>query len=71
MIDAGIATPDPEERAAIYGELQTLLLDAAPYTYLAYLTPPIFVADYVQNVDTTGTAAGRVDFREVWIMGAE
>lgn len=71
LIDAGIATANPEERAEIYRELQTVLLDAAPYTYLAYLTPPIFVSDRVQNVDTAGTAAGRVDFREVWVTDAE
>jgi ABC-type transport system substrate-binding protein len=71
LIDAGIATADPAERAEIYGELQSVLLDAAPYTYLAYLTPPIFVASRVQNVDTSGTAAGRVDFREVWVTDAE
>lgn len=69
LIDAGIQTVDREERAAIYGEIQAYVLDVMPYVYLGYLTPPIFVSDRVQNVDTQGTAAGRADFSGIWVTG--
>jgi peptide/nickel transport system substrate-binding protein len=67
LIDAGIAAVDPAERAEIYEQIQAHVLETMPLIYLGYLTPPIFVSDRVQNVDTQGTAAGRVDFRGVWL----
>lgn len=67
LIDAGIATVDPAARADIYGEIQAHVLEVMPLIYLGYLTPPIFVSERVQNVDTQGTAAGRVDFRGIWL----
>ena len=51
----------------IYGEVQSLILDNQLFIYLGNLTPPIFVSDRVHNVDTQGTAAGRVDFRGIWV----
>lgn len=67
LIDAGVAEVDPEARAEIYQELQAHVLETLPLVYLGYLTPPIFVAENVQNVDTLGTAAGRVDFSGIWL----
>lgn len=67
LIDAGINELDPAARAEIYGELQSLVLETNQLIYLGYLTPPIFISDRVQNVDTQGTAAGRVNFRGVWL----
>ena len=67
LIDNGLQTVDRAEREAIYGEVQSLILDNQLYVYLGNLTPPIFVSDRVHNVDTQGTAAGRVDFRGIWV----
>ncbi len=67
LLAQGISTLDPAKRAEVYKKVQALALDQMSMAYLAYLTPPIFVRDRVQNVDTTGTAAGRVDFRHVWL----
>ena len=53
--------------AEIYKQIQAMVLDQMPLVTLAYLTPPIFIRDRVQNVDTQGTAAGRVDFRGIWL----
>ncbi len=69
LVDAGIRALDPAERAEIYTELQQLILGTNQIVFLGYLTPPIFISDNVRNVDTQGTAAGRVDFRGVWIAG--
>lgn len=68
LISDGILTADPAERAAIYEDLQALLLDEMPYIYIGYLTPPIFVSDSVQNVETFATSAGRINLREVWLL---
>ena len=43
------------------------MLQTHQLVFLGYLTPPIFISDRVQNVDTQGTAAGRVNFRGVWL----
>ena len=67
LISAGISTVDTMEREAIYQELQALLLEQLPYIYIGYLTPPIFVNQRVQNVETFGTAGGRINLREVWL----
>jgi peptide/nickel transport system substrate-binding protein len=67
LIDAGIAEVDPVKRAEIYGDIQSLALDMMMLIYLGYLQPPIFVNERVQGVDTQGTAAGRVNFRDVWL----
>lgn len=67
LVDAGIAEVDPAARADIYSELQATLLETNQIAFLGYLTPPIFISDQVMNVDTQGTAAGRVDFRGVWL----
>ncbi len=67
LIDSGLMTVDRAEREAIYTDVQRLILDNQLFVYLANLTPPIFVNERVHNVDTQGTAAGRVDFRGVWV----
>ncbi len=67
LISAGIATVDTMERTEIYQQLQALLLEQMPYIYIGYLTPPIFVNKRVQNVETFGTAGGRINLREVWL----
>ena len=67
LITAGISTVDTMEREAIYKELQALLLEQMPYIYIGYLTPPIFVNQRVQNVETFGTAGGRIDLSRVWL----
>jgi peptide/nickel transport system substrate-binding protein len=67
LIDTATATLDPAKRAELYKQIQALALEQMPYVYLAYLTPPIFLRANVQNVDTQGTAAGRVDFRGIWL----
>ncbi len=67
LIGNGIATADPAERAEIYAEFQSLLLEEMPYIYIGYLTPPIFVSSDVQNVETFATSAGRINLRGVWL----
>lgn len=67
LITAGISMVDTMEREAIYQELQALLLEQLPYIYIGYLTPPIFVNQRVQNVETFGTAGGRINLRQVWL----
>lgn len=67
LIDDGLNTVDRAEREAIYNEIQSLILENQLFIYLGNLTPPIFVSDRVHNVDTQGTAAGRVDFRGIWV----
>ena len=67
LITAGITTAVPEERAAIYQEFQALMLEQMPYIYIGYLTPPIFVNQRVQNVETYGTAGGRINLRGTWL----
>ncbi len=67
LIDAGIAELDPAARAEIYGDLQSLILETNQIAFLGYLTPPIFISEKVNDVDTQGTAAGRVDFRSIWL----
>ena len=67
LITAGITTAVPEERAAIYGEFQALMLEEMPYIYIGYLTPPIFVNQRVQDVETYGTAGGRINLRGTWL----
>ncbi len=67
LVQAGIATVDAMEREAIYQEFQALMLEEMPYIYIGYLTPPIFVNKRVQNVETFGTAGGRIDLSEVWL----
>ena len=60
------ASTDAAARTAIYAEANQILLDDLPYIYLAYLMPPVFVTDRVQNVPVN-PAAGRVSLREVWV----
>ena len=67
LVSAGISTVDAMEREAIYQEFQALMLEHLPYIYIGYLTPPIFVNKRVQNVETFGTAGGRINLREVWL----
>ena len=67
LVSAGISTVDSMEREAIYQEFQALMLEHLPYMYIGYLTPPIFVNKRVQNVETFGTAGGRINLREVWL----
>ena len=67
LVTAGISTVDSMEREAIYKEFQALMLEQLPYIYIGYLTPPIFVNARVQNVETFGTAGGRINLREVWL----
>ena len=67
LVEAGIAELDRDARAQIYTDLQALLLDTHQIVFLGYLTPPIFIDENVNNVDTQGTAAGRVDFRGIWL----
>ena len=67
LVAAGISTVDAMEREAIYQEFQALLLAEMPYIYIGYLTPPIFVNQRVQNVETFGTAGGRIDLSRVWL----
>ncbi len=67
LVTAGISTVDMMEREAIYQEFQALMLEHLPYIYIGYLTPPIFVNARVQNVETFGTAGGRINLREVWL----
>ena len=67
LVMAGISTVDTMEREAIYMEFQALMLEHLPYIYIGYLTPPIFVSKRVQNVETYGTAGGRINLREVWL----
>lgn len=67
LVQAGISSVDPAEREAIYAELQALLLEEMPYIYIGYLTPPIFVNKRVRNVETYGTAGGRINLRGVWL----
>lgn len=67
LIEAGAAEVNRDRRIEIYQELQALVLQTHQLVFLGYLTPPIFISDRVQNVDTQGTAAGRVNFRGVWL----
>ncbi len=67
LIDMGIATVNPVARAEVYRDIQAQALDMMILIYLGYLQPPIFVNERVQGVDTQGTAAGRVNFRDVWL----
>lgn len=67
LIDMGIATVDPAARAEVYREIQAQALDMMIMVYLGYLQPPIFVREHVNGVDTQGTAAGRVNFRNIWL----
>ncbi|MDD9956533.1 MAG: ABC transporter substrate-binding protein [Anaerolineaceae bacterium] len=67
LVDNGIAVVDPAARAEVYQEIQALALDMMIMAYLGYLQPPIFVREHVQGVDTQGTAAGRANFRNVWL----
>lgn len=67
LIDSGLATIDPTARAGIYKQIQAMGLQQLNVVYLAYITPPIFIRSRVQNVDTEGTSAGRVDFRGIWL----
>ncbi len=67
LITAGISTVDPMERVEIYTQFQAIMLDQMPYIYIGYLTPPIFVNKRVQNVETFGTAGGRINLRGVWL----
>ncbi|MDE2637841.1 MAG: ABC transporter substrate-binding protein [Chloroflexota bacterium] len=67
LVTAGVSTVDSMEREAIYREFQALMLEQLPYIYIGYLTPPIFVSKRVQNVETFGTAGGRINLREVWL----
>ena len=67
LIDLGIATVNSVERAEVYRDIQAQALDMMILIYLGYLQPPIFVNERVQGVDTQGTAAGRVNFRDVWL----
>ncbi len=67
LVTAGISTVDSMKREAIYQEFQALMLEQLPYIYIGYLTPPIFVNKRVQNVETFGTAGGRINLREVWL----
>ena len=69
LITAGISTAVPEERAALYQEFQALMLEHLPYIYIGYLTPPIFVSSRVQDVETFGTAGGRINLRGTWLDG--
>jgi peptide/nickel transport system substrate-binding protein len=69
LLAAGIATTDTDERIAIYTEAQQLLLESLPYVYLAYLTPPIFMTDRIQDVAVNPVSAGRISLREVWVSG--
>ena len=69
LITAGISTAVPSERAEIYQEFQALMLEQLPYIYIGYLTPPIFVNSRVQNVETYGTAGGRIDLSGIWLDG--
>ncbi len=67
LVDLGIVTFDPAARAEVYQEIQALALDMMIMAYLGYLQPPIFVREHVHGVDTQGTAAGRVNFRNIWL----
>ncbi|MCE2490135.1 MAG: hypothetical protein J4G17_09200 [Anaerolineae bacterium] len=67
LVDMGIAVVDPAARSEVYQEIQSLALDMMIMAYLGYLQPPIFVREHVQGVDTQGTAAGRANFRNVWL----
>jgi peptide/nickel transport system substrate-binding protein len=67
LLADGLASTDVAERTAIYAEANQILLNDLPYVYLAYLTPPVFVTERVQNVPVNPAAAGRVSLREVWV----
>lgn len=67
LLADGLASTDSAARTAIYAEANQILLNDLPYVYLAYLTPPVFVTDRVQNVPVNPAAAGRVSLREVWV----
>jgi peptide/nickel transport system substrate-binding protein len=69
LLAAGLATTNTDERIAIYTEAQQILLESLPYVYLAYVTPPVFVTDRVQNVPLNPAAAGRVSLAQVWVSG--
>ncbi|MDX2140694.1 MAG: ABC transporter substrate-binding protein [Chloroflexota bacterium] len=69
LLADGLASTDVEARTAIYAEANNILLNDLPYVYLAYLTPPVFVTERVQNIPVNAAAAGRVSLREVWVSG--
>jgi peptide/nickel transport system substrate-binding protein len=69
LLADGLAATDVEARTAIYAEANSILLNDLPYVYLAYLTPPVFVTERVQNIPVNAAAAGRVSLREVWVSG--
>ncbi len=69
LIDDGLAEQDPEKRKDIYRQIQALALEQMPYIYLAYLTPPVFMAKNVGGVPVEAAAAGRATLRDVFIEG--
>lgn len=69
LIDAGLAELDPAKRVEIYQQIQALALAQMPYIYLAYLTPPVFMAQNVNGVPIEAAAAGRATLRDIWIEG--
>ncbi|MCU0511171.1 MAG: ABC transporter substrate-binding protein [Anaerolineae bacterium] len=67
LLDAALQATDSATRVELYRQIQALALAEMPYIYLAYLTPPVFVADSVQGVPVGAAAAGRATLREVYL----
>lgn len=66
LLADGLKEQDREKRISIYREIQALALQELPYIYLAYLTPPVFMASNLRGVDIGAAAAGRATFRDAW-----
>jgi peptide/nickel transport system substrate-binding protein len=67
LLAAGLSETDPTERAAIYKEIQDLILEELPYIMLAYYTKPLVMSAAVRDVPLGGASTERIFLQNVWL----
>jgi peptide/nickel transport system substrate-binding protein len=67
LLAAGKSELDPTARAAIYQEIQEMILAEMPYVMLAYYTKPTVMAANVEGLLPGAAATERVFLEDVWI----
>jgi ABC-type transport system substrate-binding protein len=66
LIEAGIATTDQEERAAIYQQIQEILLEDLPWINLFIASQYEAAKDYVKDYVHIATGTNK-SIRSVWL----
>lgn len=67
LLAAGKSELDPEKRAAIYKEIQDMILEELPYIMLAYYTKPTVMAANVEGLMAGAASTERVFLEKVWL----